>query len=113
MRTIPPLPLPVRRALQKVGADIRDARRRRRLPTAVVAERTLITRATLHKVERGDPAVSMGIYATVLFVLGLIERLADVAAASGDTVGLALEEERLPKRIRQRRGSPPTSPSSS
>lgn len=74
---------------------------------AVVAERALITRSTLHKVERGDPGVSLGIYATVLFVLGLIERLADVAASSGDTVGLALEEERLPKRIRQRRGSVP------
>lgn len=91
----------------KLGADVRDARRRRRLPTAVMAERALITRATLHKVERGDPGVSLGIYATVLFVLGLLDRLIDLAAARGDAVGLALEEERLPQRIRQRRGSPP------
>jgi hypothetical protein len=77
---------------------------------AVVAERALITRATLHKVERGDAGVSLGIYATVLFVLGLIDRLTDVAAASVDPVGLALEEERLPRRIRQRRGwAPPAS----
>jgi hypothetical protein len=73
----------------------------------VVAGRALITRSTLHKVERGDAGVSLGIYATVLFALGLIDRLADVAASSGDGVGLALEEERLPKRIRQRRGSAP------
>jgi hypothetical protein len=110
MRTAPPLPLPVRRALQKLGADIRDARRRRRLPTAVLAERALITRATLHKVERGDPGVSLGIYATVLFVLGLLDGLADIAAARGDAVGLELEEARLPQRIRHRRGSfPPAS----
>jgi helix-turn-helix protein len=93
--------------LEKLGADIRDARRRRRLPTAVVAERALIARATLHKVERGDPGVSLGIYATVLFVLGLLDRLTEVAAAGGDVVGLELEEERLPKRIRHRRGSSP------
>lgn len=79
---------------------------------AVVAERALITRATLHKVERGDSAVSLGIYATVLFVLGLIDRLTDVAGASGDAVGVALEAERLPQRIRTRRGWSPPGPSS-
>jgi hypothetical protein len=42
----------------------------------------------------------MGIYATVLFVLGLTERLTELAAAERDVVGLGLEEERLPKRIR-------------
>ena len=99
-RTSPPLPTPVARALRKVGADIRDARRRRRLPMAVVAERALITRVTLGKVERGDPAVSLGIYATVLHVLGLVDRLALVADPGQDSVGLALEGEQLPERVR-------------
>jgi hypothetical protein len=74
----------------------------------VVANRAGITRQTLHRVERGDPTVSLGIYATVLFVLGLIDKLAEVAAVEGDTVGLALEEGRLPKRVR--RTVRPTSP---
>ena len=97
------LPLPVKRVLRKFGQDIRDARRRRRLPMAVVAERASISRTTLGKIEKGDPAVSMGNYATVLFVLGLIERLGELADARHDAVGLALEEERLPKRIRAKR----------
>lgn len=67
----------------------------------VVANRAGITRQTLQRVERGDPTVSLGIYATVLFVLGLIDKLGAVAAVEGDTVGLMLEEERLPKRVRQ------------
>jgi len=100
-RAIPSLPLPVRRALRRIGADIRDARRRRRLPTAVLANRVGITLPTLRKVERGDPSASFGIYATVLFVLGFVDKLATVAAVEGDAVGLALEEERLPKRIRR------------
>ena len=104
MPKIPPkLPLPVRNALRKLGADVRDARRRRRIPTAVMAERTLVTRVTLHKVELGDPTVAMGTYATVLFVLGMTERLGDLADARFDRLGLALEEERLPKRIRTAR----------
>jgi len=101
MRTIPPLPLPVKRALAKLGDDIRSARLRRRISTTIMAERAFITRTTLLKVERGDPGVSLGIYATVLFILGQIARLADLADARSDQVGLQLEEERLPKRIRQ------------
>jgi DNA-binding XRE family transcriptional regulator len=73
----------------------------------VVANRAGITRQTLQRVERGAPTVSLGIYATVLFVLGLIDKLATVAAVDGDTVGLALDEERLPKRVR--RAARPTS----
>lgn len=103
------LPLPVERALTRLGADIRDARRRRRIPTATMAERVGISRTTLHKVERGDPGVSLGAYATVLFVLGLEERVAELADPRNDAVGLDLEAEALPKRIRARRRPTPAS----
>jgi hypothetical protein len=96
-------PIPVRRALQKLGRDIRDARLRRRIPTAILAERASISRMTLNKVEKGDPGVALGIYAAVLFVLGLAERLADLADVRTDPVGLELDEERLPQRIRRSR----------
>lgn len=108
MARTPPLPIPVKRALRKIGADIRDARRRRRLPMAVVADRALITRPTLTKIEKGDPAVGLGVYATVLFTLGLLDRLPGIADPGEDSVGLALEEERLPQRVRSpRRSSAP------
>jgi hypothetical protein len=100
------LPIPVKRALRKLGSDIRDARRRRRIPTALMAERASLSRMTLNKVEKGDPGVSMGAYATVLFVLGMTARLEQLAEARNDGVGLALEEERLPKRIRLPRQTP-------
>lgn len=116
------LPIPVRRALRKLGQDIRDARLRRRIPTTVMAERASISRTTLNKVEKGDPGVALGNYANVLFVLGLAERLSDLADVRTDTLGLALEEERLPQRIRRPRQtkaerksgrtSPPPDPSS-
>ena len=94
-------PIPVKRALQKLGHDIRDARRRRRIPVAILSERASISRMTFSKVEKGDPGVSMGIYATVLFVLGMGERLGELADVKMDAVGLALDEERLPQRIRR------------
>lgn len=103
-------PIPVRRALRKLGHDIRDARRRRRIPVAIMAERASISRTTLNKVEKGDPGVSLGTYATVLFVLGLIDRLGELADARHDSVGLELEEEHLPERIRHPRRRSPAPP---
>jgi hypothetical protein len=94
------LPTPVKRALRKLGHDVRDARRRRRIPVAIAAARASISRTTLVKIEKGDVGVGIGIYATVLFVIGMIDRLAELADPKYDTVGLQLEEERLPQRIR-------------
>lgn len=97
------IPIPVLRILRKLGEDIRDARRRRRISTATMAERATISRMTLHKVERGDPSVSLGAYATVLFILGLSGRIGELADVRHDTTGLQLDEERLPLRIRSPR----------
>lgn len=104
------LPIPVLRALRKLGQDIRDARRRRRIPVAILAERASIGKMTLNRMEKGDSAVAAGNYATVLFTLGLIDRLADLADATSDKVGRALEEEHLPERIRLSRRKEPKPP---
>jgi len=109
-KAFPSLPLPVKRALKKLGEDIADARRRRRIPTTLMAQRAMIGRATLARVEKGAPQVSLGIYATVLFILGLAERLADLADVRTDDIGLRLEEERLPQRIYRPRRKQETKP---
>jgi len=101
--TRPNLPLPVVRALRRLGHDIRDARRRRRIPVAIAAERASISKTTWLKVEKGDPGVLAGTYVTVLFILGFVDRLAALADPASDSVGLRLEEEQLPQRIRQRK----------
>ncbi|MCG7362436.1 helix-turn-helix domain-containing protein [Roseomonas sp. ACRSG] len=95
--------LGARRAIRKIGADLRRARLRRHLPMEVVAGRAFISRGTLGRVEQGDPAVSFGIYASVLQALGLIGPLGDLAAE--DPVGVDLADERLPKRVRMKRAT--------
>jgi DNA-binding XRE family transcriptional regulator len=97
------LPIPVTRALRKLGHDMRDARRRRRIPSEIAAQRASISRATLVKMEKGDPGVAVGSYATLLFVLGMTDRLAELADPKHDAVGLQLEEEHLPQRIHRSR----------
>ena len=73
----------------------------------LMAERAFIARGTLQKVERGDPGVSLGVYATVLFILGLGDRLGGLAEPATDSLGLELDEQRLPKRVRRSKAGAP------
>jgi transcriptional regulator with XRE-family HTH domain len=94
------LPAHVRRSLTKFGADLSLARRKRRLTTRMMAERLGVSQSTYARVEKGDPTVSMGIYAMALFVLGFGAALNDLVDAGKDDQGLLLEAQRLPKRVR-------------
>ncbi len=96
------LPRAARQALVKLGEDIAVARKKRRISTVSMAERAFISRGTLYKVEKGDPSVSMGIYATVLSILGLTKGLGQTADRRIDSLGLDIEEDRLPKKIQPR-----------
>jgi hypothetical protein len=70
---------------------------------AVVAERAFTSRSTLQRVEAGDSGVSIGIYASVLQALGLLDNLSKIADISSDTVGQALASAALPKHIHLKR----------
>jgi hypothetical protein len=66
----------------------------------MMAERLGVSRSTYFRVEKGDPAVAMGIYAMAFFVLGLGTPLAEMVDARNDEQGLLLDAERVPKRVR-------------
>jgi transcriptional regulator with XRE-family HTH domain len=94
------LALPAANALRKLGQDINEARRRRRITKLVLAERAGIAPMTLDRIERGDGGTAMGGYASVLFSLGMLSRLRDIADARYDLTGLQLAAEQLPKTVR-------------
>jgi transcriptional regulator with XRE-family HTH domain len=98
------LPPKIRRALQELGSNIQLARKKRGLTVAMMAERAGIAKSTYLKVEKGAPSVSMGIYVMTLFTLGFAESLASVADPSRDDQGLVLDMDRVPKRIRPKKG---------
>jgi DNA-binding XRE family transcriptional regulator len=97
------MPPKLRRALAKLGADIALARRKRRLTVIMMAERIGTGRLTYLRVEKGDPKVSMGVYAMALFVLGFSDPLAEIADPRSDDTGLLLDAERQPKRVRAKK----------
>jgi transcriptional regulator with XRE-family HTH domain len=94
------LPIPVARAMRKLGTDLGNARRRRRITAKLLAERAGVSPRTMAKIEKGDPSVTMASYASVLFSLGMVERLSDLVDSRHDVRGRELEDENLPKRVR-------------
>ena len=70
-RTIAPPFAGNRRQLSAFGERLRLARKRRALSATLAAERVGVSRDTLSRVEKGDPAVSLGTYLRFLRVLGL------------------------------------------
>ena len=94
------LPSKLRRGLTKFGADLALARRKRRLTVAMMTERLGVAKSTYLRVEKGDPTVSMGVYAMALLALGFGDVLADLVDQRRDDQGLILDAERLPKRVR-------------
>jgi transcriptional regulator with XRE-family HTH domain len=103
MATTGSLPLPVVRALKKLGKDIALARRKRRISLDDMASRLFVSRRTVWRLEKGSATVALGTLATALFVLGMHDRLANLAAPEADQLGRELDEQRLlPQRIRRR-----------
>lgn len=87
------------RIMGGVGEQLRLARLRRRLGTELLAERAGISRATLHKIERGDPSVAMGNYFAVMNAMGLADAFANLGG--DDPLGRVIQDDQLPQRVRR------------
>ncbi len=88
--------------LKTMGEQIKLARLRRDLSAELVAGRAGISRASLWKVESGNPAVAIGIYAAVLHALGNMDR--DLAlVAKDDEMGRQMQDLNLMTRKRASR----------
>jgi len=86
-------------ALRQLGENLAIARVRRKESQRAWAQRIGISVPTLIRLENGDPTVSMGAYASALWLMGRVQTLADAAAPSADLGAL----ERDLREARRRR----------
>lgn len=96
------LPAAAQAALRRLGADLATARKRRKQSQREWARRLGVSAPTLIRMEKGDAAVSAGIYATALWLVGRHEALGTLADPGLD-LG-ALESDVNAARERYRRG---------
>lgn len=88
-----PLPPRLRRRSVALGRRLQQARLRRKLPGALVAERARISRSTLSRLENGDPSVSLATVCRLLSVYGLDDDIDTLAA--DDELGRRLQDAGL------------------
>jgi ribosome-binding protein aMBF1 (putative translation factor) len=97
-----PLPLPVERAIGKLGNDVSLARRRRHLSQASLAERIGSSVSTIRRIEKGDVRVPIHFYARLMHVFGMVDALSHLIDTAQDDIGLTLMDSQLPQRIRKK-----------
>jgi transcriptional regulator with XRE-family HTH domain len=107
-RTTPALLPRISRLLHGYGENLKLARLRRKYSAEMVAQRAGISRKTLSRVERGDSAVALGIYARVMQVLRLEDDLEKLAG--DDPLGRKLQDIAMSPRRRAPKRSVPLVP---
>jgi transcriptional regulator with XRE-family HTH domain len=95
------MPQGVDYALTTLGENLRIARERRGESLRDWASRLEVSVPTLQRMERGDPTVGMGVYATAFWLCGLVEALALAADPSADRGAQEIEIARAARRRRK------------
>lgn len=85
------LPGSVLTSLELLGEHLRLGRKRRKESLRSWALRMNVSVPTLSGMERGDPRVGMGVYATALWLMGRDDGLRILAAPETDAQALAQE----------------------
>ena len=96
-------PAAVEDILNRLGRNIRTARLRRKLSRKELAERVGISRYVLADIEKGKPTTAIAAYLGVLWVLGLLRDMGEVADPDRDEEGKILERARSPKTAPKRK----------
>jgi transcriptional regulator with XRE-family HTH domain len=95
-------PLPVRRALRDLGADVQAWRKLRGLTQAQLGDRAGVARQTVARLERGDGVVSFEIVLRLLNSLGVLGNITQALDPYQSDVGRLRSDEQLPQRVRPR-----------
>ncbi|WP_140629728.1 XRE family transcriptional regulator [Methylibium rhizosphaerae] len=95
LATLPPA---ASEALRRLGANLAIARVRRKESQRLWAQRLGVSVPTLIRMEQGDAGVSIGIYATALWLMGRVQALPELADPAQDRGALEMDVREAVKR---------------
>lgn len=84
--TAPKTSPPIQALLVQLGQQIRARRKTLGVSAIVAAEAAGMSRVTLHRIENGEPSVTMGAYLNALSALGLSLKIAEISTSVTQTV---------------------------
>jgi len=99
------LPSEARVALERFGANLALARKRRRESLRAWSGRLGVSVSTLSRLEKGDPGVGMGVYAAALWLVGRVQALPELADPALDQGALQISIRETLGRSRSRKGA--------
>jgi transcriptional regulator with XRE-family HTH domain len=88
--------------IQRIGKNLQIARKRRQKTVKQAAEMMGTSLSSVRRMEAGDPSVRFETYLAALEVYQLEDSLR-FAEPEEDRIGLALEKQRLPQRVRAKK----------
>ena len=103
------LPAAVARALKDLGENLALARQRRKESQRTWASRLSVLVPTLIRMEKGNPSVGMGVYATALWLMGRHAALSEAAAPAQDLNALEQDIEAVRQRSKRLSRKPESS----
>jgi hypothetical protein len=100
------LPASALKSLKNLGADLMLARKRRKEPLKDWAQRMSVSVPTLMRMEKGDPSVGIGVYATSLWLIGRSNALSALANPHDDLGALERDVQAAAKRHARKPAAP-------
>jgi len=99
------MPRPALMALREFGLNLATGRVRRKESLRSWAQRLEVSVSTLRRMEAGDPGVSIGVYATALWMMNMAGDLAQLARPEKDVGAISSEIDAIRQRLERSRAS--------
>jgi len=92
----------VLRLLAVIGNNLKTARIRREITLQEAAEKIGTSKSSVMRMEKGDPSVKIGVFISAAEVYQALDTVS-ILEPENDIIGLSLERQKLPKRIRKKK----------
>ena len=90
-------------AARRLGENVSSWRKLYRITSEELADRAGVSRATVSRLENGDPSVSLATFLGVCRVLDMIDPVVEATDPYETDLGRARADQELPQRVRRPR----------